>query len=32
MCEPMELLEKLTPDFVFPDERGLLVQICRSGY
>ena len=28
----MELLEKLSPDFVYPDERGLLVQICRSGY
>ena len=28
----MELLESLTPDFIFPDERGLLVQICRSGY
>ncbi len=28
----MELLKDLTPDFVFPDHRGLLVQICREGY
>ena len=32
MCEHMELIEKLIPDFIYPDERGLLVQICRSGY
>ena len=28
----MELIKNLTPDFVFPDDRGLLVQICRDGY
>ena len=28
----MELIKILTPDFVFPDDRGLLVQICRGGY
>ena len=28
----MALLQPLTPDFVFPDDRGLLVQICRGGY
>ncbi len=28
----MELIRILTPDFVFPDDRGLLVQICRGGY
>ena len=28
----MELIKILTPDFVYPDERGLLVQICRDGY
>ena len=28
----MSLIKNLTPDFVFPDERGLLVQICRDGY
>ena len=28
----MALLKTLTPDFVYPDERGLLVQLCREGY
>ena len=28
----MELIKSLTPDFVFADDRGLLVQICRDGY
>jgi mannose-6-phosphate isomerase-like protein (cupin superfamily) len=28
----MELIKILTPDFVYPDHRGLLVQLCRGGY
>ena len=28
----MELIEILTPDFMYPDERGLLAQLCRGGY
>ena len=28
----MELIEKLTPDFSFPDDRGLLVQLVHEGY
>lgn len=28
----MQLIQILTPDFCFPDERGLLVQICHEGY
>ena len=32
MCETVRLIKILKPDFVFPDERGLLVQICREGY
>ena len=28
----MELIKILTPDFVYPDDRGLLVQLCRGGY
>ncbi len=28
----MKLLENLNPDFVFSDDRGLLVQVCREGY
>ena len=28
----MDLIKILTPNFVFPDDRGLLVQICREGY
>ncbi|MBR0509010.1 MAG: cupin domain-containing protein [Clostridia bacterium] len=28
----MQLIQILTPDFCYPDERGLLVQICRGGY
>lgn len=28
----MELIKVLTPDFIYPDKRGLLVQICREGY
>ena len=32
MCENQPLIRILTPDFIFPDDRGLLVQICRDGY
>jgi len=28
----MGLIKILSPDFVFPDHRGLLVQICHGGY
>ena len=28
----MPLIERLTPDFVFGDERGKLVQLVREGY
>lgn len=28
----MGLIKILTPDFVYPDHRGLLVQVCREGY
>ena len=28
----MKLLKDLSPDFCYPDERGLLVQICSGGY
>ncbi|MCH5197585.1 MAG: cupin domain-containing protein [Oscillospiraceae bacterium] len=28
----MELIKILTPDFLYPDERGLLVQLCGGGY
>ena len=28
----MKLIEKLTPDFTFPDDRGLLVQLVHEGY
>ncbi|MBQ7639225.1 MAG: cupin domain-containing protein [Clostridia bacterium] len=28
----MDLIKILTPDFTYPDDRGLLVQICREGY
>lgn len=28
----MELIEKLTPDFSFEDDRGLLVQLVHGGY
>jgi mannose-6-phosphate isomerase-like protein (cupin superfamily) len=31
MCD-MPLIEKLTPDFVFDDERGTLAQLVHSGY
>ena len=32
MYESKPLIRILTPDFVYPDDRGLLVQICRGGY
>lgn len=28
----MDLIEKLTPDFSFPDDRGVLVQLVHDGY
>ena len=28
----MELIERMTPDFSFPDERGLLVQIAHDNF
>lgn len=28
----MGLIKVLTPDFAYPDDRGLLVQICHEGY
>ena len=28
----MQLIKDLTPDFVYADSRGLLVQLCRGGY
>ncbi|MBR5423092.1 MAG: cupin domain-containing protein [Clostridia bacterium] len=28
----MKLLKDLTPDFMYSDDRGLLVQLCREGY
>ena len=32
MSEPMKLIENLTPDFTFTDERGTLTQIVSGGY
>lgn len=28
----MALLKPLSPDFVYPDERGVLTQLCHAGY
>ena len=32
MCNDMALIEKLTPDFSFTDERGTLTQLVSGGY
>lgn len=32
MCDKMKLIEILTPDFTFTDDRGTITQIVHEGY